>query len=135
MSLAETNKLLPYSLLQEELGISTVRELEDLIIEVAKCQNFLLLLCFFLQGISSGVALGKLDQKNSHFEVDFVVGRDIRKIDIGNIVGVLSSWCENCDSTLSTIETQVEMRIGDLTAIIFLIQKWKSYLILQGNHI
>ena len=35
MSLAETNKLLPYSLLQEELGISTVRELEDLIIEVA----------------------------------------------------------------------------------------------------
>ena len=54
------------------------------------------------------MALGKLDQKNSHFEVDFVIGRDIRKIDIGNIVGVLSSWCENCDSTLSTIETQVE---------------------------
>ena len=55
------------------------------------------------------MALGKLDQKNSHFEVDFVIGRDIRKIDIGNIVGVLSSWCENCDSTLSTIETQVEI--------------------------
>ena len=34
VSLAETNKLLSYSLLQEELGISTVRELEDLIIEV-----------------------------------------------------------------------------------------------------
>jgi len=92
VSLAETNKLLSYSLLQEELGISTVRELEDLIIE----------------GISSGVALGKLDQKNSHFEVDFVIGRDIRKMDIGNIVGVLTSWCENCDSTLSTIETQVD---------------------------
>ena len=29
---------------------------------------------FFSQGISSGVALGKLDQKNSHFEVDFVIG-------------------------------------------------------------
>ena len=67
---------------------------------------------FLSQGISSGVALGKLDQKNSHFEVDFVIGRDIRKIDIGNIVGVLSSWCENCDSTLSTIETQVEIGIG-----------------------
>ena len=74
---------------------------------------------FFSQGISSGVALGKLDQKNSHFEVDFVIGRDIRKIDIGNIVGVLSSWCENCDSTLSTIETQVEIRIDDSTAILF----------------
>ena len=29
-------------------------------------------------------------------------------MDIGNIVGVLTSWCENCDSTLSTIETQVK---------------------------
>ena len=70
------------------------------------------------------MALGKLDQKNSHFEVDFVIGRDIRKIDIGNIVGVLSSWCENCDSTLSTIETQVEI----------LVNQPKSYvLILQGG--
>ena len=81
------------------------------------------------------MALGKLDQKNSHFEVDFVIGRDIRKIDIGNIVGVLSSWCENCDSTLSTIETQVEIDIGDFTAIIFDILRWKSYLILQANGI
>ena len=40
MSLAETNKLLPYSLLQEELGISTVRELEDLIIEVAAREKY-----------------------------------------------------------------------------------------------
>lgn len=92
VSLSETSKLLPYSLLQAELDISTVRELEDLVIE----------------GISAGVVLGKLDQKNSHFEVDFVIGRDIRKIDIGNIVGVLAAWCNNCDSTLSTIESQVK---------------------------
>ena len=45
-----------------ELGISTVRELEDLVIE----------------GISAGVVQGKLDQKCSHFEVDYVIGRDIR---------------------------------------------------------
>ena len=55
---------------------------------------------------------GKLDQKNCHFEVDFVIGRDIRKIDIGNIVGVLSAWCENCDTTLSTIENQVRHSRG-----------------------
>ena len=59
------------------------------------------------QGISGGVILGKLDQKNCHFEVDFVIGRDIRKMDIGNIVGVLSAWCDNCDTTLTTIESQV----------------------------
>lgn len=92
VSLAESNKLLAYTLLLEELGISTVRDLEDLIIE----------------GIAAGVFQGKLDQKNCHFEVDFVIGRDIRKIDIGNIVGVLSAWCDNCDTTLSTIENQVE---------------------------
>ena len=47
-----------------ELGISTVRELEDLVIE----------------GISAGVVQGKLDQKCSHFEVDYVIGRDIRLV-------------------------------------------------------
>jgi len=92
VSLAESTKVLAYSLLQTELGVDTVRDLEDLIIE----------------GIAGGVFQGKLDQKNCHFEVDFVIGRDIRKIDIGNIVGVLSAWCENCDTTLSTIESQVE---------------------------
>ena len=33
VSLAEQNKLLPYNLLMSELEISTVRELEDLVIE------------------------------------------------------------------------------------------------------
>merc|ERR1719244_1706921 len=92
VSLAEQNKLLPYSLLMSELEINTVRELEDLVIE----------------GISAGVVLGKLDQKSSCFEVDFVIGRDIRKIDIGNIVSVLTAWCDNCDSMLTNIETQVD---------------------------
>ena len=72
------------------------RELEDLLIE----------------GISGGAVGGKLDQKSrvfevlpivqffiekqtllsTYFQVDFVSGRDIRKIDIGNIVQVLQSW-------------------------------------------
>ena len=62
VSLAEQNKVLAYSLLMAELAINTVRELEDLVIE----------------GISAGVVQGKLDQKSSHFEVDYVIGRDIR---------------------------------------------------------
>merc|ERR1719422_445068 len=92
VSLAEQNKLLPYNLLMSELDITTVRELEDLVIE----------------GISAGVVLGKLDQKSSCFEVDFVIGRDIRKIDMGNIVSVLTAWCDNCDSMLTNIEAQVD---------------------------
>ena len=62
VSLAEQSKLLSYSLLMQELHIDNVRELEDLVIE----------------GISAGVVQGKLDQKSSHFEVDYVIGRDIR---------------------------------------------------------
>merc|ERR1719300_321361 len=97
VSLAEQNKLLPYSLLMSELEINTVRELEDLVIE----------------GISAGVVLGKLDQKSSCFEVDFVIGRDIRKIDIGAIVSVLTAWCDNCDSMLTNIESQVDKEKAD----------------------
>lgn len=97
VSLAETSKVLAYSLLMAELGISTVRELEDLVIE----------------GISAGVVQGKLDQKSSHFEVDYVIGRDIRKTDIGSIVSVLTAWCDNCDNMLRGIEGQVEKVNGE----------------------
>ena len=62
VSLAEQSKLLPYTHLMQELHIDNVRELEDLVIE----------------GISAGVVQGKLDQKSSHFEVDYVIGRDLR---------------------------------------------------------
>jgi len=92
VSLAEQNKVLAYSLLMSELDISTVRDLEDLVIE----------------GISAGVVQGKLDQKSSYFEVDFVIGRDIRKSDIGSIVSVLSGWCDNCDTMLRDIESQAD---------------------------
>merc|ERR1719158_2512689 len=90
VSLAEQNKMLAYNLLMSELDINTVRELEDLVIE----------------GISAGVIQGKLDQKSSHFEVDYVIGRDIRKSDIGSIVSVLSAWCDNCDNMIKGIESQ-----------------------------
>ena len=62
-----------------------------------------------IDGISGGAVGGKLDQKARVFEVvldsfyvgmiasnlqvDFVAGRDIRKMDIGDIVNVLQSWC------------------------------------------
>jgi len=97
VSLAETSKVLAYSLLMTELGLTTIRELEDLVIE----------------GISAGVVQGKLDQKSSHFEVDYVIGRDIRKTDINSIVSVLTAWCDNCDNMLRSIEGQVEKVNGE----------------------
>jgi len=91
ITLAETSRLIPYDHLQQELHVQNERELEDLLID----------------GISGGAVGGKLDQKSRVFEVDFVSGRDIRKMDIGNIVDVLQSWGGNCDAVLDTIEKQV----------------------------
>jgi len=92
VTLAETEKLIPYATLQEKLGLESIREVEDLIIE----------------GISCGIMTGKLDQKNSYFEVDFVIGRDIQPSDFAGIIGVLSGWCESCDSMLTSVESQID---------------------------
>jgi len=100
VTLAETEKLLPYTTLQTDLGLETVRDVEDLIIE----------------GISCGIMNGKLDQKHSHFEVDFVIGRDIRKSEFTGIISVLSNWCQTCDTMLTTIESQIEKLNDDKAA-------------------
>jgi len=97
VSLAETQKLIPYTTLQTELGLESIREVEDMIIE----------------GISSGIVTGKLDQKNSYFEVDFVIGRDIQPADFSGIIGVLSGWCDTCDSMLTSVEGQIDQLNGD----------------------
>ena len=52
-TILKSEKLLSYATLQQSLGLESVRDVEDLIIE----------------GISSGIVTGKLDQKNSCFEV------------------------------------------------------------------
>ena len=62
--MATKSKLIKYSDLQKELRLEGIRELEDLIIEGTNCN----------------VMRGKLDQKSSHFEVDWAMGRDIRKV-------------------------------------------------------
>ncbi|PNJ35189.1 COPS7B isoform 10, partial [Pongo abelii] len=50
---------------------------------------------------------GKLDQRNQLLEVDFCIGRDIRKKDINNIVKTLHEWCDGCEAVLLGIEQQV----------------------------
>lgn len=63
-SMASKARLIKYSQLQTELQVGSVRELEDLIIA----------------GASADVVRGKLDQKSLHFEVDFSMARDVRKV-------------------------------------------------------
>lgn len=74
-STATKEKTIQYAYLQKALGIESIRELEDLIIE----------------GTNNAVLQGKLDQKSKHFEVDYAMGRDIRKVGSATLFPSLSS--------------------------------------------
>ena len=66
-TIATKEKTIKYDKMLEVLGVGSIRELEDLIIE----------------GTNNSVLRGKLDQKSKHFEVDYAMGRDIRKVSLG----------------------------------------------------
>nr|KAF6353085.1 COP9 signalosome subunit 7B [Pipistrellus kuhlii] len=91
VSLASRMKCIPYSVLLKDLEMRNLRELEDLIIEA----------------VYTDIIQGKLDQRNQLLEVDFCIGRDIRKKDINNIVKTLHEWCAGCEAVLLGIEQQV----------------------------
>ena len=59
-SIATKEKTIHYDHMQKVLGIDSIRELEDLIIE----------------GTNNAVLKGKLDQKSKHFEVDYAFSID-----------------------------------------------------------
>ncbi|RWS12005.1 COP9 signalosome complex subunit 7a-like protein [Dinothrombium tinctorium] len=91
VSLATQSKVIPYKVLLSELGITNLRELEDLIIEV----------------IYLNIIKGKMDQENGWIEINSTISRDIRAEDLDSIVNVLSNWCSNCDNVLANIELQI----------------------------
>ncbi|CAA0813558.1 COP9 signalosome complex subunit 7 [Striga hermonthica] len=74
LTLADTNKVLPYDMLMRELDVSNVRELED----------FLINDCMYV-----GIIRGKLDQLRRCFEVQFAAGRDLRPGQLGLYLTIL----------------------------------------------
>eukprot|EP00213_Chloropicon_mariensis_P002702 CAMPEP_0197471496 /NCGR_PEP_ID=MMETSP1309-20131121/2434_1 /TAXON_ID=464262 /ORGANISM="Genus nov. species nov., Strain RCC998" /LENGTH=244 /DNA_ID=CAMNT_0043009267 /DNA_START=105 /DNA_END=839 /DNA_ORIENTATION=- len=90
ISLAEQKKVLPYSVLQEELQLSQVRDIEDFLID-----------CMVL-----GLLNGKLDQKQRHLEVEYSKARDVRNID--DIITALENWRDNCDVVMGSIQTELD---------------------------
>ncbi|KAG1871800.1 hypothetical protein DFJ58DRAFT_890462, partial [Suillus subalutaceus] len=61
VSLATSRRILPYSLLLQELQMPTIRDLEDLIIDA----------------IYLDILRGKLDQKEQQLEIEYTMGRDL----------------------------------------------------------
>ncbi|KAL6557291.1 COP9 signalosome complex subunit 7 [Orobanche minor] len=93
LTLAETNKVLPYDTLMQELDVSSVRELED----------FLINDCMYV-----GIVRGKLDQSRRFFEVQFAAGRDLRPEKLGSMVHVLANWLTTSDNLLVSIQEKIE---------------------------
>lgn len=92
VSLAAKSKHISYEVLLKELGISNLRELEDLIIEA----------------VYADIIHGKLDQKNKQLEVDFAIGRDIKPETVNTVASVLQDWCDGCENVLLSIERQIQ---------------------------
>jgi len=99
VSLSEQDKCIPYKKLLDELGISNLRELEDLIIEA----------------IYAEIIQGKLDQARSLLEIDTTIGRDIRKENLPTISSTLESWCDGCENVLATLQAQVDRANAEKT--------------------
>lgn len=93
MTMAETEKILPYAVLMERLEIRSVRELED----------FLINLCMY-----SGIVRGKLDQKQRCFEVQYAAGRDLRPGQLEGTIATLAQWLKTSEGLLSTIEERIK---------------------------
>ncbi|URD89539.1 COP9 signalosome complex subunit [Musa troglodytarum] len=93
LTLAETEKVLPYDQLMEELDVSNVRELED----------FLINECMY-----AGIVRGKLDQLRRCFEVQFAAGRDLRPEQLDNMIQTLSDWLGTSDGLLHLIQEKIK---------------------------
>ncbi|KAI4354702.1 hypothetical protein L6164_003547 [Bauhinia variegata] len=93
LTLAETNKVLPYDQLMQELDVTNVRELED----------FLINECMY-----AGIVRGKLDQLRRCFEVQFAAGRDLRPGQLGSMIQTLSSWLTTSENLLVSIQEKIK---------------------------
>lgn len=92
VSLSAEHKVIPYTVLLQQLDISNLRELEDLVIE-----------CIYQELIK-----GKLDQKYQQLEIDFAIGRDITPVQLEHMMAVLGKWVQRSETLLKTIEEKVE---------------------------
>ncbi|RDB27416.1 COP9 signalosome complex subunit 7a [Hypsizygus marmoreus] len=91
VSLAADRRILPYSDLLQALGMPTIRELEDLIIDA----------------IYLDILRGKLDQKEHQLEVEYTMGRDLEPGKLEEVLAALQNWAETTAAVLSTLDDKI----------------------------
>ncbi|KAG9011397.1 hypothetical protein FRB90_007342 [Tulasnella sp. 427] len=91
VSLAEKSRILPYSQLRSYLDITTLRELEDLIIDA----------------MYQDVLKGRLDQKEQQLELEYTMGRDIRPGQLEELLAALKSWSSQTEQVINALDTKL----------------------------
>ena len=90
-SLAERSAVLSYADLMRALELSTIRELEDLLIN--EC-------------VAAGVVRGRLDQKERRFEVHEAMARDVEPGRLEALIASLEAWREDVRAALAAAAEQ-----------------------------
>ncbi|KIJ45181.1 hypothetical protein M422DRAFT_207455 [Sphaerobolus stellatus SS14] len=88
---AMTRRILPYAKLQSALDLPSIRALEDVIIDA----------------MYQDIIHGKLDQKQQHFQVEWVMGRDLAPGDLQGLLKGLQSWSNTTASLLTQLDTSI----------------------------
>lgn len=97
VSFAEHQKQIRYETLLEKLGMHSLRQLEDLIIEAIYENIIQVHLSVYLSICRTKIfnfLQGKLDQSKQQLEIDHCMGRDVRAEDLPGLVNTLTDWCD-----------------------------------------
>lgn len=91
VTLAHRSKKVSYTTLMQELDLSNVRELEDIVIET----------------IYAGLVDGRLDQANGVLKVNSAVARDVRQDEVAGMIEKLRNWGANVETLITALETNM----------------------------
>eukprot|EP00941_MAST-03F_sp_MAST-3F-sp1_P003941 g3941.t1 len=91
--MASRTRVLSYGDLQSQLDLSSVRDLEDLLID---CLN-------------ENLVHGTLDQRNEKFHATFTFGRDLRDDQIDGCIQKLDQWLRTSEKLIDEIGNQIVM--------------------------
>ncbi|KAG9310307.1 hypothetical protein JVU11DRAFT_9428 [Chiua virens] len=100
VTLAMERHILSYSVLLEELRVTNIRELEDLIIDA----------------IYLDILRGKLDQKEQQLEIEYTMGRDLEPGKLEKLLEALQNWASTTAAVLSELDQKL-METGTYTAM------------------
>ncbi|WWC91599.1 uncharacterized protein L201_006545 [Kwoniella dendrophila CBS 6074] len=92
VTLALQHRSLSYDQLLSELRLDSIRQLEDLIIDV----------------IYAGLLGGKMHHHEKVLHVDWVAGRDLEEKNLMAVQAGLTNWCETARTLLSALDAEIQ---------------------------